>query len=105
MAKSGCPRRKRTKLTPSYCEIPGCGYSFVVQRHRITPGREGGKYELGNVIALCPNHHQEADREHISRQELYYLVQERIAKNAIEDEYQSYITSGGESAEAGSSST
>lgn len=32
----------------SYCDI-----------HRIKQGKDGGKYELNNVIILCPNCHRE----------------------------------------------
>lgn len=62
MSKKGTSRSKRNALCPRYCEIPGCGYDVVVQKHRIIPGRDRGKYALGNVIALCPTHHAEADR-------------------------------------------
>lgn len=56
-------RRKRAALSPDFCEIPGCEWPHPIQRHRIKPGREGGKYRKGNVISLCPNHHWLADRE------------------------------------------
>ncbi len=91
MGKRGTSRRKVSRLAPKYCEI--CGYSKVTQRHRILPGKEGGVYELGNVIALCPNHHAEADREMIPRSILYYIVQERIRRNGIEEEYKEYLRS------------
>jgi len=103
MGKRGTSRRKVSRLAPKYCEI--CGYSKVTQRHRITPGKEGGVYELGNVIALCPNHHAEADREMIPRPILYYIVQERIRRNGIEEEYKEYLRSSQPVEEPGTSLT
>ena len=79
--RKGTSRSKRNLLAPKYCEIPDCGYDKIVQRHRIKPGREKGKYELGNVIALCPTHHGEADREWISREELFEIVRIRIERD------------------------
>ncbi len=40
------------------CQL--CGYHKVPsRRHRLVPGSAGGKYEVGNVAALCPNCHTE----------------------------------------------
>lgn len=77
----GTSRRKRDLLTPHHCEIPGCGYDKIFQRHRIVPGRDGGRYKLGNVIALCPNHHGEADRGWIAVESLLAIVYERIIRD------------------------
>jgi hypothetical protein len=41
-------------IEPVCCEL--CSWPFV-HLHRINPGNWGGKYESGNVIELCPNHH------------------------------------------------
>lgn len=82
--KKGTSRAKRSATAPKYCEWIDaktgrkCGYDKIVQRHRIEPGREGGKYTLGNVIALCPNHHAEADRDWVSRDELREMIRERV---------------------------
>jgi hypothetical protein len=103
MSARGGSRQKISKLTPKYCEI--CGYDTVTQKHRIHPGKEGGTYLLGNVIALCPNHHAEADRGLIPSALLYYIVQERIRRNGIEAEYSSYLASVGYDAFAGSGSS
>ena len=27
--------------------------------HRFIEGKNGGKYEIGNMFAICPNHHGE----------------------------------------------
>jgi HNH endonuclease len=40
------------------CQL--CGYSKrPSHRHRLHPGKDGGKYEVGNVVALCANCHAE----------------------------------------------
>lgn len=73
----GAKKRKRESLTPSHCEIPGCEYTLFFQRHRIIAGRDGGKYVAGNVIALCPNHHKEADEGYIPPEVLFDIVRLR----------------------------
>lgn len=91
--KRSTSRQKKASLAPNYCEIPFCRYDIVVQKHRIVPGRDGGKYRLGNVIALCPNHHVEADRTlegrigegqpgYLPNETLLALVLRRIEKDA-----------------------
>lgn len=50
----------------------------MVTRHRIKPGRKGGKYILGNVIGLCPNHHAEAEVGKFTQYELFQIVQLRM---------------------------
>ena len=85
--KSASGRKaKRDALTPSSCEIPGCEWTYNFQRHRIVPGRLGGKYKQGNVIALCPNHHSVADDDVIPAEYLLGIVSERIEKNGIKIE-------------------
>jgi hypothetical protein len=54
-------RNYKKNLGPNRCEIPNCGFDRVVTKHRIKPGRRGGKYTLGNVIILCPNCHALAE--------------------------------------------
>lgn len=71
-------KSKREALTPSYCEIVGCGWPYKIQRHRITPGRDGGKYKLGNVIGLCPCHHWMADEGIFTAEYLQEIVNKRI---------------------------
>lgn len=44
------------------CAIEGCDYDKTYDMHRVVPGRLGGKYEIGNMFALCPNHHAEIER-------------------------------------------
>lgn len=80
--------RGKRDLSPNHCEIPGCrgvpGYPGLIQRHRIIPGREKGKYKRGNVISLCPNHHALADRDLISSRELLQIVDKRIREEKLE---------------------
>jgi predicted restriction endonuclease len=71
-------REFKRGLVPDYCEIPGCGYTIHVTKHRIKPGRKGGKYIAGNVIGLCSNHHVEAELGLFSQYELFAIVQERL---------------------------
>lgn len=48
------------KLGIKYCQIKGCKYNRSVQLHRWPiEGKNGGKYEIGNIVVLCPNHHIE----------------------------------------------
>lgn len=65
---------KVRSLTPEHCEIEGCDWEHKIQRHRITPGRDGGKYKTGNVIALCPNHHWLADNDILKAEDLHEIV-------------------------------
>lgn len=41
------------------CMIEGCGYRRVFNVHRFIPGSDGGEYVIGNMFAICPNHHSE----------------------------------------------
>jgi hypothetical protein len=58
--------------------IVGCDYSTTFDIHRMIEGRDGGKYEVGNMFAICPNHHAEVTRriirlEKVSNSELKIL--------------------------------
>lgn len=79
-------KSKRDALTPSYCEFPGCDWPYKIQRHRIEPGRDGGKYRLGNVIGLCPNHHWMADEVLLPAEYLQEIVNERIERSGGSEE-------------------
>jgi len=46
----------------SKCMVVGCNYCKTLDVHRLIPGHEGGKYEIGNMFAVCPNHHAEIHR-------------------------------------------
>jgi hypothetical protein len=56
----------------------------MVTRHRIKPGRKGGKYIPGNVIGLCPNHHALAEQGYFTQYELFQIVQLRIRLEQME---------------------
>lgn len=42
--------------------VEGCDYSLTFDIHRITPGCKNGEYIIGNMYAICPNHHAEVTR-------------------------------------------
>ena len=42
--------------------VDGCNYSKTYDIHRLIEGKNGGKYVIGNMFAICPNHHAEAHR-------------------------------------------
>lgn len=44
------------------CMIEECTYNKTFDIHRFIPGKDGGKYEIGNMFAICPNHHAEIHR-------------------------------------------
>ncbi len=46
----------------SSCMVKGCNYNKMYHIHRLIPGRKDGKYEIGNMFAICPNHHAEIHR-------------------------------------------
>lgn len=77
---NGNYKGQRADISPSYfrkhkrqCAI--CGFDIVVALHHITPKAEGGPDTFDNLIPLCPNHHAMADRELISRDELFSIRQ------------------------------
>lgn len=101
-------RRKRDSLSPAHCEIEGCVWPYKIQRHRIWPGREGGRYKVGNVISLCPSHHWMADHDYLSREELWQIVEDRLERDGIPvtERYNPELAEGsGAPAQAGSSPT
>lgn len=49
-------RRNKAKFKNAVCAI--CGWEGVCDRHRVVHGKDGGKYEAGNVISICPNDHR-----------------------------------------------
>jgi ssDNA-binding Zn-finger/Zn-ribbon topoisomerase 1 len=71
-------RNAKNSLVPNYCEIPDCEFTALITKHRIKPGRKGGKYIAGNVIGLCPNCHVLAEQGYFSQYELFQIVQKRL---------------------------
>lgn len=59
-------QRRLSKLKEAFnfsnCMISGCGYNKTFDIHRYIPGKDGGKYEIGNMFAICPQHHAEITR-------------------------------------------
>lgn len=50
----------KIKLTDTSCEACGWGINGLpvgLNRHRLVPGKLGGKYTKENVITLCANCH------------------------------------------------
>ena len=60
------PERRLNELRWHYgtdvCMVKGCRYNLTFDIHRLVPGSEGGEYILGNMFAICPNHHAEVHR-------------------------------------------
>jgi 5-methylcytosine-specific restriction endonuclease McrA len=50
---------KREVLTESgyRCAVPTCRTILAIDLHHIIEVEEGGKNELSNLLALCPNCH------------------------------------------------
>lgn len=44
------------------CMIEGCSYWQTYDIHRHISGQKGGEYVIGNMFAICPNHHAEITR-------------------------------------------
>jgi len=61
--KQNSSRRRLDLLEKQFdfqdCMIKGCNYNRTYNVHRLLPGKEGGKYAIGNMFAICPNHHAE----------------------------------------------
>jgi len=76
-------RAKVLQRAAGRCEFCGV-HGFVkydgrmyLETHHIIPLSEGGPNKVGNVIALCPNHHREAhfsSRRAVLRMELQQIV-------------------------------
>lgn len=66
--------RRRRMLVEAFdlhaCMVEGCRYSKCYDIHRHIPGRQGGQYEIGNMFAICPNHHAEVTRGLITLQKV-----------------------------------
>lgn len=59
----GALRGGRAKLLLATWPCQLCGYSRMNSDvHRITPGSEGGRYTVGNMVSLCVRCHREVHR-------------------------------------------
>lgn len=63
---SGRLRLLREEFEFSSCMVDGCDYGLTYDIHRLIEGRDGGRYEVGNMFAICPNHHAEVHRRIIT---------------------------------------
>lgn len=45
------------------CMVMGCKYNTTYDIHRFIQGKDGGEYVVGNMFAICPNHHAEVHRK------------------------------------------
>lgn len=52
----------KDKFNFDRCMVRGCNYNKCYDIHRLISGKNGGKYEIGNMYAVCPNHHAEVHR-------------------------------------------
>ncbi len=50
--------------------IVGCSYKKTFDIHRLISGKSGGKYEIGNMYAICPDHHAEVSRGSIALEKI-----------------------------------
>jgi 5-methylcytosine-specific restriction protein A len=68
-------------------------YGDGVEVHHIIPSAEGGTHERTNLIALCPNHHKEADKGLLSALVLQKYREEAVKRNPLKlDWYWAKIT-------------
>jgi len=52
------------------CMVIGCDYNRTYDVHRLIEGSNGGKYEIGNMFAICPKHHAEVHRKIIALEKI-----------------------------------
>jgi hypothetical protein len=50
--------------------VEDCDYCRTYDVHRFVPGKDGGEYVVGNMFAICPNHHAEVTRNLIHLEKL-----------------------------------
>jgi len=63
------------------CMVDGCSYNRTYNIHRLIQGKDGGKYEIGNMFAICPNHHTECHMGIISLEKINDLKLKLIEKH------------------------
>jgi hypothetical protein len=52
----------KNKFNFDSCMVEGCKYNKTYDIHRLVAGKDEGKYKIGNMFAICPNHHAESHR-------------------------------------------
>ncbi len=75
------------KSDTNYCMIQGCHYNRTLDVHRLIPGKQGGEYEIGNMFAICPNHHCEIHRKiiKVEKVDTFELV---ITEDLVESQFE-----------------
>lgn len=69
--RNGITDKQKQLILERYKQCPCCGWSAGrLQIHHILPVCKGGDNSIGNLIALCPNCHQLADRGSITNKAL-----------------------------------
>ena len=59
-----------------------CGYPYV-DVHHIKPISKSGKHEIGNLILLCPTHHQLIHRHKLTLDQLEMMHNDKKYENEI----------------------
>ena len=75
-------RERFKKLLSDSCQL--CGYARVVELAHIWPAAKGGRFELENLVVLCPNCHHLFDHQMLTEEEQWKLCQIKEVVNAIE---------------------
>lgn len=73
------------------CEIPKCK-SKAYDVHHIKPSSEGGSDVASNLIVLCANHHDDADKGRITRTGLRNIAKNR--KDEVKREIRNILKGG-----------
>ena len=56
------------------CQWPNCGHDISLDVHHIVSRSNGGTNRESNLIVLCKNHHQQADRGSINATRLKMII-------------------------------
>lgn len=76
--------KKLKKLLDKKCCI--CEENQCLDVHRLTPGKDGGKYVEGNCVTICPNCHRKCHSGIIKIVGKYYCTSGRYIIKYIENE-------------------
>jgi hypothetical protein len=80
-----------------------CSFDLLLEVHHIVPRAEGGTDGVGNLIALCPNHHAMADRKLITSEDFTTCLSMRTPEGRFlaAMDLMEYIARAGANADAG----
>jgi hypothetical protein len=62
----------RDRFIAKVCVL--CGWEGPCDRHRLIAGKEGGKYQKGNVVSLCPNCHRLVHRGYVEKERVITAI-------------------------------